>query len=192
MTIADLIERSKRLLGAGSGSPDVWAKAEIDLAACVNIAVHEMAVDVMNDNARRGLLQQNYSVTLDGSGIGDLLAATGSVTSTAGEILQDGVYFGVVRDADNNILQPIYHFADFYRPQPTVFGYYCLVNKKIHTRAISVGVNGPADIVSAATPLTVTASYAPASVANIPGELEDETVKKLVTVITRKIEEANV
>ena len=48
--------------------------------------------------------------------IGDLLAASGSVTGNTGEILGEGVYAGVVRDADNNILQPLMHYADFLRP----------------------------------------------------------------------------
>lgn len=191
MTIAELIERAKRLAGAGSGSPDMWAKAEIDLAACVTLALHEMSAEVMRDEARRGLLQQVYSVTLDGSGVGDLLATTGSVTSAAGEILQDGVYLGAVVDADGNILQPLFHYADFVRPQSTAFGYYCLANKKIHTRAVGAQVNTPFDVQGASSPLTVTASYAPASVANVPGELEDDLVKKLVTVVMRKVEAPN-
>jgi hypothetical protein len=189
VTIAELVERSKRLAGAGSGSPDAWAKAEIDLAACVQIAIHELANDVMRDPERRAWLQQKYTVQLDGAGEStDLLTANGSITGQAGEIILEGINLGAVIDADGNVLVYIPHYADFLRPQPTAFAYYHLKDRKVITRAINAAVNSPFDIQSVSGPLTITCNFAPKSVTDIPLQLEDDLVKKLVTVVMRKIE----
>lgn len=189
ITKDEIIERAKRLAGAGL-PVDVWAKAEIDMAACMTIAVHELAEDVMRDDVKRGYLQQDYSVSLDSSGVGDILAATGSVTSAA-DMLQDGIQFGRVKDADGNVLVYIPNINYFYAPQPTVYGYYCLAKRKILTRAINAACSSEAEVQSAATPLTITASYAPSDLAYIPDQLGDDLAKKLFTVVSRKLEEIN-
>lgn len=189
MTIAELIERSKRLAGAGTGSPDAWARAEIDLAACVLIAIHELSTEVMRDPERRAWLQQKYTVALDAAGESvDLLTANGSVTGQAGEIILEGIHLGAVIDADGNTLQYIPYYADFLRPQPAAFAYYCLKDRKVITRAMNAAVNTPSDIQSVTGPLTITCSFAPKNVSDIPLNLEDDLVSKLVTVVTRKIE----
>lgn len=189
MTKDEIIERAKRLAGAGL-PVDVWAKAEIDMAACMTIAVHELAEDVMRDDVKRGYLQQDYSVALDSLGIGDILAATGGVTSAA-DMLQDGIQFGRVKDADGNVLVYIPNINYFYAPQPEVYGYYCLAKRKILTRAVNASCGSEAEVQSAATPLTITASYAPSDLAYIPDQLGDDLAKKLFTVVSRKLEELN-
>jgi hypothetical protein len=191
MTADELIERAKRQLNAGQPQPHVWPGSEIDIGACVLQAVGELSDRVMRDNALRTLLQQDYIVTLDGAGEGDLLATTGSITANTGEALQEGVYIGVVRDADNNVLVPLAHYSDFLRPQPTVYAYYCLKDRKIATRAIGVAVNTPADIVSVNGPLTVTASFAPNEVDDFPLELHDQLVQTLVNLVSAKVMPAN-
>lgn len=184
MTKEELIERAKRHLNL----PD----AEIEIAACIMVAGNELADEVMNDAYMRALLQQTYSVPLDGNGQGDLLAATGSITGVAGEILIDGVRSGVVLDNDGNQLQPLLHYNDFLRPQPAVYGYYCVKDRdKILTRAIGQQVNAPSDVVGASGPLTITASYAPEAVTSFPPELDDKLVRKLVDVVSRTIANAN-
>lgn len=188
MTLADLLERAKRLASTAAPSPNLWDNAEIDLASNVLIAVQELGDEVTADFLRRTLLQQDYTVTLNSAGVGDPLAAVGSITGVAGEIIQESIRYGVVLDAENNILQPILHYSDFLRPQPTVYGYYTLVDRKIYTRAINVPVTTPADITSAPGPLTITASFVPTSVTNVPSQLEDDLVKKLVAVSIRKAE----
>lgn len=140
----------------------------------------------MKDPYLKPLLQQTYSVALDGSGVGDPLAATGSITGAAGEILQEGIKYGVVIDGDGNILQPLSHYADFLRPQPTVYAYYCLKDRKILTRALGQQVTNPAEVQSVTGPLSVTANFAPTSVSNIPPELEDLTVHALCRIVTTK------
>lgn len=186
MTLNELIQYAKRRLVI---DPLLRLKTdiELDIAAAIPTAIHEMSIKVMRDAHLRPLLQQSYSVALDGSGIGNLLTATGSLTTNAGEILQEGVPMGLVRDAENNDLVWIPNLADFYRPAPTVFGYYTLVAQRIYTRAISAQVNSIADIVSAPTPLTVIASFAPAEVADVPEEIEDDLVGHVVEVVLRKI-----
>lgn len=187
ITKDEIIERAKRLAGAGV-SPDIWARAELDLAACLNIAVHELSEDVMRDDYRRAYLQQDYSVAVNSAGVGSILAATGTVTGAA-DILLDSIQYGRVKDADGNVLVWYPHKDSFYNPLPTVFGYYCLSGRSILTRAIAAQCTSEADVQPAATPLTITASYAPSDLAYMPDQLGDDLAKQLVTVVTRKVKE---
>lgn len=142
----------------------------------------------MMDTSFRALLQQAFAVTLDGAGEGDLTTATGAI---AGTILLDGMRYGVVIDANGNILQPIAHYADFLRPQATVFGYYNLKNNHIATRAINVQANGPLEIVGANGPLSITANFTPNAVDDFKPELDDMLIQALCNVVTLKIKPAN-
>lgn len=193
MSFDELIELAKRRLNAGAAAPRVWNDAELDLAACVPIASHELSMAVMRDESRRAWLQQGYPVTLDPvTSEGDLLTAVGDITTRAGEIILEGLWFGTVIDADNNILQPIIQYPDFFRPQPTVFGYYTLKNKgKILTRALGQQVFGPADVQPASGPLTITANYTPDLVTAWPGQLTDDLVSAVVAVAVRKMANGN-
>lgn len=187
MTANQLTQYTKRRLTAQPGG-EVWADREMEIWGAVPTAIHELSVKVMMDPARRTLLQQIYTVALDGAGVGDLLAAAGSITAVAGEILQPGIPLGVVLDADSNRLVQIPHKDQFYSPAPTVFGYYCLADYgKILTRAINAQVNNPLDIISVNGPLTITASYAPAAVDNVPAEIQDDLVGIHVEVLLRQI-----
>jgi hypothetical protein len=188
MTRDELVETAKRQLNAGQPEPHVWPEAEIDIDACVLVASNEVALEAMCDPYMRALLQQVYSVTLDASGQGNLLTATGSITGAAGEILLDGIRDGVVLDADGNQLESVLHYADFIRPQPTVFPRYCIKDRdKILTCAKDVQSTTAAEIQGVNGPLTITASFQPASVANFPPALEDRLVQKLCDVVTRKV-----
>src|SRR5262245_37935744 len=120
MTRDELVERAKRQLNAGQPE-SAWPAAEIDIDACIMVAANQLADQVMADPYERALLQQTYSVTLDVNGQGDLLTATGSITGLAGEILLDGIRAGNVLDNDQNQLQPLLHYADFLKPQATVY-----------------------------------------------------------------------
>ena len=188
MTKPELLERAKRQLNAGQAEPRLWPESEIDLAACVMQASAKLAQRVMRDNALRGLLQQEYTINLDASGEGDLLTAIGSVTTVAGEILLEGVHIGAVLDAEGQKLHPLTHYSDFIAPQLTAFGYYLIKDKStILTRARGVNVATSFDIQSASGPLTITASYTPASVDDFPAELEDMLVNALVEIVSVKI-----
>jgi hypothetical protein len=192
VTKADLIERAKRRLNAGAAEPHIWPSNEIELAACVGDALHALSAAVVMDNGRRSWLQQNYTVNLDASGEStDLLTATGSITGEVGEIIIPGIYFGLVRDADNNVLQPLFHYADFVRPQATVYAYYLLKNQILATRASGVVVNGPADIQSVNGPITLTTNYTPKNVDDVPLTLEDDLVTHLCMIVTTKVAPAN-
>jgi len=192
MTKDELVERAKRQLNAGQPEPRVWPDAEIDIDAAIMVASNKLADEVMYDPYERALLQQTYSITLDGSGQGDLLSATGSITGLTGEILQDGIRSGNVLDFDGNQLQPLLHYADFLKPQPTVYAYYTIKDRdKILTRRIGQQVNGVADIQGVNGPLTIVASYAPDNVSSWPSELEDRLVQALVDTVAQKITPAN-
>lgn len=173
MTASELIERARRQLNA----PDL----EINLAACVMQAKSKVANAVMLDDARRWLLQQAYAVPLNAAGVGDLLAAVGSI---AGKIISEGVEFGAVVDADNNRLVPLAHYLSFTSPQSTVFAYYLRVNRTIATRALGVQVNNPADIQGVNGPLSVIASFDPDDVDDFPPELEPDLVQALVEIVS--------
>lgn len=179
MTKPELIERAKRQLSLGPES-------EVDLGACVMQALSDVSHMAMKDDSLRGWLQQTYPVTLDASGVGDLLAAVGDLTGNAGEILIEGIRYGVVIDADNNILQPLTHYSDFLRPQPTVYAYYCLKDREIHTRALGQQVNSPVDVLSVTGPLSITASFTPTDVGDIPPELEEPLIHSLVRIFSLK------
>lgn len=176
MTFAELVERAKRQCA--------WPEGEINLAACVMQAASRVAKNVMADASLCGLLQQEYSVTLNASGEANLLSVTGSVTGVAGEIMIEGVKYGVVLDADGHQLHPLKFYKDFVSPQATQYGYYCIKDKAtILTRARDQQVNTALDIQSANGPLTVTANYTPASVDNFPEELEDMLVDELCRIV---------
>lgn len=181
----DIILQAKRRLAALGNTPAI-EDAEIDIAACLPSALSALARKVMQDDARRHLLQQDYTVTLDASGIGNLLAATGSITSTA-DILVDGVHWGVVRDADGNLLQPLKNYAAFLRPQPLVFDYYCLRGERIHTRSKQQQVDVPTDIQSVTGPLTVTANFEPKVCTVVPDELSDDLITELCAIVVGKL-----
>lgn len=188
MQFAELVERARRQLNAGQPQPHVWVESEIDLAACVMQAKDALARQVMMDGSRRAWLQQVFALALDGNGRGDLSAATAAI---AGEILLDGVRVGAVIDADGNKLQPLLHYSDFLSPQAVVFGYYCLKDRAILTRAINQQASGPLEIVGASSPLTITASYVPTAVSDFPVDLEADLVQALVDIVATKIKPAN-
>lgn len=187
MTFSELVETAKRRLNAGQPEPRNWPMSEIDIAACVSQARDAVAQQAMMDSSRRAWLQQEFSLALDSNGKGLLSAATASV---AGTILLDGIRMGVVLDADSNPLQHILHYADFIRPQATVYGRYCLKDQAILTCAINTAVNGPLDIVGAPGPLTITANYVPDSVGDFPADLEPDLVDELCRIVSLKLTNA--
>lgn len=188
MTFPELCERAKRQLNAGQSEPRLWPASEIDLAACVLQARDAVARQVMMDGSRRAWLQQEFSLVLDGTGRGALSAATAAIT---GEILLDGVRVGAVIDADGNPLKPLLHYSDFLSPQATVYGYYCLKDRALLTRAINTQAGGPLEIVGASSPLTITANYVPTAVDNFPPDLEADLVQTLVNIVATKLANAN-
>lgn len=188
MTFNELCEHAKRQLNAGQPEPRLWPSSEIDLAACVMQARDAVANEVMLDSSRRAWLQQVFSLALDGTGKGDLSTATAAI---AGSILLDGIRMGVILDFNGNRLQPILHFSDFLSPQPTVYGYYCLKDRAILTRAIGVQVNTPADVVGANGPLSITANYTPNAVDDFPPDLEADLVNALCRIVALKVSPTN-
>jgi hypothetical protein len=176
MTFNELVERAKRQIN--------WPDHEINLAACVMQASAVVGRKVMDDRELRGLLQQEYTINLDANGEADLLTATGSKTGNAGEIMIEGVRMGAVLDAEGQRLHPLLHYHDFLAPQNTAYAYYCIKDgATILTRARDQQVYVSSDIQSASGPLTVTASYTPASVDDFPVELEDMLVMELCNIV---------
>jgi len=181
----DIVTLAVRRLNAST--PDnQWEGRELDIAACLTNALERLGDKVMWDDAKRGLLQQDYTVTLS-SGVGDLLAATGSITGDA-DILTNGVYWGVVKDADGNILQPLKNYSAFLRPQPLIYDYYCLKGQHIHTRSKLQQVNLPSDVTSVTGPLTITANFEPATAEDVPSELQDDLVTILCEIVLTKLQ----
>lgn len=134
----------------------------------------------------RGLLQQDYSVSLS-SGIGDVQNATGSVTSAA-DILFEAIPQGVVRDADGNRLNYIPNRQDFEGWLDPAFKYYCLSDRVIYVRSATSNVYA-SDLGDINGPLTITASFVlkPSTIAYLPANLEDDIVKQMAEVLSRKL-----
>src|SRR5262245_22769042 len=99
----ELVEFSKRRLLAATGNP-AWSTADLEIAASAAAALHLLAARVMADDAQRGLLQQDFTLTLNAQGRGLLTAATSAIS---GDLLPDGIYFGRVVDNDGNVLWPL-------------------------------------------------------------------------------------
>lgn len=187
MTLAELVERAKRRLIAGQSVPREWAENELEIVSAIPTAAHAVARKVMNDDAKRSLLQQVYSVTLNGSGEGNLQTATGSITTLAGEILLDGVMVGSVHDNDGNRLVAVRHYYDFIAPRTKVFPEYCLKANIIATCIAGVFVTVPADIQGVNGPLSILASYTPSLVTGFPNELTDDLVDELTALMLSKV-----
>ncbi|HYE59371.1 MAG TPA: hypothetical protein VD948_12740 [Rhodothermales bacterium] len=192
MTAAELTRRALLLLAAGNpSSDDPWltGKAEAAVGTCVPYAMQELADEVSRDSHLRGLLQQDYSVTVS-AGIGNLLTATGSITSAA-DMLIDAVPLGQVKDAAGDYFEYVPHRRDFEGYLPAGLKYFTVTGTgRIYVRSAVSGVYS-SDLGDVTSPLTVTASWtpAPATIASIPGELDELLVKKLVEVVLRKAPE---
>ena len=187
MLVTDsIILQAKRRLIAGSGGA-ITADIEIDIAAQIQSALAALAQKTMRNDSKRGLLQQSYSVTLT-SGVGNLLTTVGSVTGVA-DMLMEGIFWGLVVDGDGNLLCPLKNYSAFVRPQPSVFGYYCLRNERIYTRAKDESFTIPSEIQGVTGPLTVTASFEPATCEVVPNELGDDLIEALVNLVLTKMPE---
>jgi hypothetical protein len=182
-----LIETARRVLLANTPPSQIpQGNLEIDLAAIKDTACQVLAARIAKDPGRFYLLQQDYSVALDGSGVGDFLTATGSITGDA-DIYADSIPMGNVQDAYNNSLIYIPHLFDFYRPASTQFAYYTLQDRRIRTRAIATAVQSAADIVGVVGPLTITASFISTDLTYWPDQFFDDLVATIVNIAQTKL-----
>jgi hypothetical protein len=189
MTLPELIELAKRRLSVAAPASLPWLDDDLNIAAAVAAASHELSEAVMLDR-RRPYLQQDYTVTLDGAGSASLLAVTGQTTSAA-DMLIESIPLGHVRDAYGEELIHLPHYFDFLSPQPIAFSYYTIVGQRIRTRAKGQQVRSVNDVVGVLGPLTVTASFSPITVPAWPATLEDDLTTQLVTVVLRKVKDAS-
>lgn len=186
MTLPEFVQRVKRRLNALGVDPRVAGENELEIVTALASAGHSLAHKVMNNDGRRSLLQQIYSVTLNGAGEGNLQAATGGITTLAGEILLEGVMIGSVHDNDGNRLVGVPHYYDFIAPRTKVFPEYCLKANIIATCAAGTFVTVPADIQSVNGPLSVLASYVPSLITGWPNEILDDLESEVVAVMITK------
>lgn len=183
----DLIETARRVLLANTPPSQIpQPNLEVDLAAIKNTACQALAARIAKDPDRFYLLQQDYSVALDGAGVGDLLTATGSVTSAA-DLYVDSIHRGNVQDADNNALVYIPNLFDFYRPAATAFAYYTLQDRKIRTRALNIAVNSALDVVGVNGPVVITANFVTTNLTYWPDQLFDDLVATIVNIAQTKL-----
>jgi hypothetical protein len=179
MTKDELVEFAKRRLTPVN---PLWAKMDNEIAAAIPAALHLLAERVMRDEDKRVLLQQDYALNLGGDGKGLLSAATATI---AGDILPEGIWFGRVVDADGKVLWPLKTLQSFYSPQPTFKGYYGLFTGQVWTRGVGNVVNGAQDVQGANGPLTITASFVPANVGDVPATLTDDLVADVVEIVSK-------
>lgn len=180
MTLAEIIRSALDTAIAGT-DPDtnVIQKLRQEAEVLAEQAIHHLATDVAADPERRGLLERATSITLT-SGVGSLESVSANY-----DILTEYLLEGAVVDADTgasngvgNVLVRIKNYADFLKPLPTVFGYYCIsTGNQIYTKQVASG--STTDTIG---PLTVTAPVVPtlAGIATyLPHTLEDEMIKYL-------------
>lgn len=185
MTAQELVDKARFLLAAGQ--PDsAWLDVEVEAQLSIAQAMHDLGMMIAKDRWRFGLLQQDYSVPLNGStGAGDLIAATGALTSAA-DMIWDSVPQGRVKDANDAALVYVPDVAEFESYVLPGFSYYTLYQQKIYTRT-STGTYAT-DKTGVISPVTVTANFFPAltSAVTLPAQLEDEAVQSLIRVLVQK------
>lgn len=190
MTAAELIDKARFLLAAGN--PDSpWYQMEIEANLVMPQAMHILGMAVANDPRRFGILQQQYSVSLNFLGLGNLATTSGALTARA-DIIWETVGRGHVRDANNEKLIYVPEFAQFVGYLLPGYQYYTLSQQQIFTRIVSAGYyNG--DSTGVTGPLTVTASYFPyvgtvTDANTLPTELQDDAVEHLARILQIKYE----
>jgi hypothetical protein len=153
-------------IGEIASDDDPVISADIEAEVWVPDVLHALTKQVSEDPERRHLLQARNSVPLD-SGVGALTDA----------MMTEYIETGGVRDADGNVLVRVHNYDDFLKYLPSVYGYYCLQNNQIYTRALGSGsmfdTSGPLEIDCPRVPTALT----------IPEELEDDAVTMLAARI---------
>lgn len=188
LSLDTLVEYAKRRILAGMPDGSPWADIDMEIAANVTAASNLAATRVMRNPLLRPRLQQVYSITLDGSGVGDLSTANGSITTTADEILVEGIYLGSVVNADGIVVVPLPHYTDFISPQFTVFPYYHVnEQKKILTRSSGNQVFTANDVQGLSGNLSIRASYNPGDVAQWPAEIQNDLINALCELTLAKV-----
>lgn len=182
---ADFSQRALLLLAAGDPN-SVWLGMETEAGVMQTQALQELGLDVANDPHRFGLLQQQYSVTLN-NGAGNLATATGALTS-ATDIIWASIPWGRVLDtATNTPLVYVPNVADFEGYQLPGQLYYTIYQSGIYTRtAVGGYYNGDSSGVQG--PLTVTANYYPSvgNLSTLPLELESDAIRYLARTLQLK------
>lgn len=180
MTLAEIIRSALDTAIAGT-DPDanILQKLKQEAEVLAEQAIHHLATDVAGDPERRGLLERATSITLT-NGIGTLESASANY-----DILTEFISEGAVMDSDTgasnqvgNVLVRVKYLTDFYKPLPSVFGYYCITTGgQIMTRQVATG-----SLTDTISPVVITAPVVPklsAIATYLPHVLEDKMVKYL-------------
>lgn len=177
MTLAELIRRSIDVAIAG-GDVDavILQKSTLEAEVLAELALDELAVDVAGSPELRARLEKQFSVPLV-NGVGAMPAG----------ILAEYLREGSVRDSDigangfGNNLSRVLYLNDFLGFLPSVFGYYCVNDNQIRTRAISSG-----DFTATVGPLTIDAPFLPTK-GNMNAEVPDEIASDVVEMLAVKL-----
>lgn len=183
MNNLELARRALLLLEAGGNNPNIWLNQEAEAIAAIPYACHRLAERVNADPMRRGLLTQEYSITLT-DGVGNPITATGTLTSLA-DMLFHGMEHWSVRDEQNNILQWVQNYNDFVGYQSMFYSYFTLYGQRIYTKQLNTG-----SLTSTTGPLTVISNFVPtitASSSTLPAELDDDMVLTLCEILATKL-----
>lgn len=185
MTQSELSQRALLLLAAGN--PDSpWLKMETEAGLAQEQALNELGDDVAADPSQFGLLQQTYTVTLNGTtGAGQLTSATGNSTSQV-DMIWTSVQRGHVKDTDGNKLLYVpnrYSFEGYLLPGQLYFTTY---DGNIYTRT----ANGDyaSDRTGVQGPLNILANYYPTvgGMATLSPELNSNLVRILARTLAEK------
>lgn len=181
MSLKELVNRAifvaqVPLTPAGS---DPIMSVDLQAEMLVPIAVSNITKAVAEDPHRKHLLTQNFQITLDSEGKGFI----------PDRMLSEYIDEGSVRDGDTsaneglgNVLVRIHHFDDYVEWRDRRFGYYCLHEGRIWTRAINSGSRydtyGPLSVDCVAQPSSTTGALLLLS-----DELTDDLVVELARLI---------
>lgn len=188
-TAQELLDRALFLLAAGDANSP-WLVQEFEASLAFNQALEELGRAIADDPKRYNLTVQDYPVTIDSSGIGDLTGAVGTFTGLA-DIIWDKVHRGQVEDSLGNALIFIPEIQEFQGHVLPGFNYYTIYQSRLYTRGSTSGDynSDKAILFSLGTGIvTVTSNYYP-SVGNaqtMPLEIEEDVPRFLARTLTEK------
>lgn len=187
-TSQEIAQRALFLLAAGDADSP-WFALEVEANLAISQAMQELGLAIADHPTRYGLLQQDYTVTLDGvTGAADLTMVTGVITGLA-DIIWEKVKEGRVKDATST---PLHFIPDVFEFEGDVLlglNYWTTYQSKIYTRGSEGGsYESDKGTIAAAGNITVTASYYPTigNAASLPLELESDAVRILAKTLAAK------
>jgi hypothetical protein len=177
MILSELIRRSIDIAIVGTNVDANWLQSQtLEAESVVDLALHDLSVEIAGDPELRARLEKQFSVTLT-NGVGTIPAG----------LMVEYLREGSVKDSDigangfGNVLQRVKYLNDLLGSLTSVYGYYCVNDNQIRTKQISSG-----DLTGTVGPLIIDAPFVPTK-ANISTEVPDEITDDLTEILAVKL-----